>query len=262
MATDDQLAAGSPFLSSHAPELGDPKPRGRPRQRRAYSGARSLTPARRKRRLSSRAARAAAARTPPSSSERDDAADIDAFALMVSRVSDEAFNYIVSCFPAVRTLARRFARDQQIRQDKTFILVKPSSSSGPGASRGPHGAGLPGVLAVVPRWFQPANAELASVTALSPVHDRCFICGLGDGDVDGIGHYLEGCVATVGSFPFPEVTHLRATTSAWAMLAPRLEPHGDVFACARCSGVCVAWENTLSIDFTADVLRLHRRRAT
>ncbi|CAK0822133.1 unnamed protein product, partial [Prorocentrum cordatum] len=129
------------------------------------------------------------------------------------------------------------------------------------ASRGPHGAGLPGVLAVVPCWFQPANAELASVTAPSPVHDRCFLCGMDDGDVDGIGHYLEGCVATVRSFPFPELMHLRAATSAWAMLAQRLEPRGDVFACARCSGVCVAWEDTLNIDFTADMLRLHRRHA-
>ena len=68
-------------------------------------------------------------------------------------------------------------------------------------------------------------------------------------------------MATVRSFPFPEVTHLRATTSAWAMLAPRLEPHSDVFACARCSGVCVAWEDTLNIGFTAEVLRVHRRHA-
>jgi len=263
MATDDQRAAVSPFLSQHSAEFGDPTPRGRARQRRAVSGARSLTPARRKRRLSSRAACAAAARTPPSSSERDDAADIEAFAQMVSPVSDEVCHRIMSCFPAVwrRTLARRFAQDQEIRKDKTFILVKPISSSSPSASRGPHGAGLPGVIAVVPLWFQPANADLASVRAPSPVYDRCFICGLDDGDVDGIGHYLEGCVATVKSFPFPEVTHLRATTPAWAMLAPRLESHGDVFACARCSGVCVAWEDTLNIDFTADLLRPHIRRA-
>ena len=180
---------------------------------------------------------------------------------MVSLVSDEVCYRILSFFPAVRrrTLARRFAGGQQLRPDKTFVLVKPLSSSMPRASRGPHGAGLPGVLAVVPRWFQPANAELASVTAPSPVHDRCFICGLDDGDVDGIGHYLEGCVATVRSFPFPEVTHLRATTSAWAMLAPKLEPHGDVFACARCSGVCVAWEDTLNIEFTTEMLRVHKR---
>eukprot|EP00959_Pyramimonas_sp_CCMP1952_P245441 5129940-Pyramimonas_sp.AAC.1 len=92
----------------------------------------------------------------------------------------------MACFPSLRrrTLARCFALDQQIRQDKTFILVKPFTSSGPRASRGPHGAGQPGVLAVVPCWFQPANAELASVSvsAPSPVHDRCFLCGMDDGD--------------------------------------------------------------------------------
>ncbi len=158
-------------------------------------------------------------------------------------------------------ISASFRTGSTIRQDRTFILVRPVGSSRPRASRGPRGAGVPGALAVAPRWFQPANAELASVTAPSPVHDRCFLCGMDDGDVDGIGHYLEGCVATVRSFPFPELMHLRATTSAWAMLAQRLEPHGDVFACARCSGVCVAWEDTLNIDFTADMLRLHRRHA-
>ncbi|CAK0883072.1 unnamed protein product, partial [Prorocentrum cordatum] len=262
MATDGQCAAGSASLSPRYSEFGDPTPRGRARQRRVSSGARSLTPARRKRRLSSRAARAAAARSPQSSPERDDARDINAFTLVASLISDEAVDSILSCFLAVlrRTLARRFARDQQIRLNKTLILVKPFSSSKRSASRGPRGARLPGALVVVPRWLQSANEELAAVTAPSPVRDRCFICGADDGDVDGIGQYLEGCVATVKSFPFPEVAHLRATTSARAMLASRLEPHGNVFERARCSGVCVAWEDTLNIELTAEMLRVHRRR--
>ena len=231
--------------------------------RRSGSGARSLSPARRKRRLSSRAARAAAARSPASSAEGDDDFGVVDIASSPCPLSEEAVNNVLALLPSHalrRSLARRFAKQLLPREDKTFLLVRPLISTQIPRSRGPHGAGLPGVLAVVPSWFQPPDALLAPRIHNSPVDGRCFICGIDSCDADGNGRYFEGCVATIPSFPFPHMVHLRATTSAWSMLAQRLEPHGDTFACARCSGVCVSWEETLDITFAANVVAAHMRR--